>query len=86
MTLRRQEMWAAHLIRCALPGVGVKCHDDGSQPAMYDLDLLRESVPFGASEVTATVDAASMELHWRHYCIERSRVVGTGNSPVRNGA
>ncbi len=49
-------------MEAALLGVQVVQHDDGSRPSMYDLDLLREGVPFAAMEVTAAADGESIEL------------------------
>ncbi|NYJ73644.1 hypothetical protein [Allobranchiibius huperziae] len=60
--LRDEEMWVAACVENALLGVHVRQHDDGAQPSMYDLDLVRNDVVFGAMEVTAAADAASIEF------------------------
>lgn len=60
--MRGEELWVAACVEAALPGVRVAQHDDGSRPSMYDLDLLRDGVPFAAMEVTAAADAESIEL------------------------
>src|SRR5256714_6551180 len=45
-------------------GVPVKQHDDGSEPGMYDLDIVYPDRPFAALEITAAADSDSIEL-WR---------------------
>jgi hypothetical protein len=60
--MRGEERWVGDCIEAAMPGVRVIQHDDGSRPSMYDLDLVRDGVPFAAMEVTAAADAESIEL------------------------
>lgn len=52
----------AACIEAALRDVTVRYHDDGSRPAMHDLELSRGGVTFAACEVTAAADAESIEL------------------------
>lgn len=58
--LRGEEIWAAQLIAAALGDVEVVQHDDGSQPSMYDLDVMRNGRRFAAVEVTAAADGDSI--------------------------
>ena len=74
---RGEERWVAACIEAALPRVAVKPNDDGSRPGMYDLDLLRDGTSFGACEVTAAADAASIEL-WNLVNGRSERWVETG--------
>lgn len=60
--MRDEELWVGACVEDAMPGVQVRQHDDGSRSRMYDLDLLRAGVPFGAMEITAAADADSIEL------------------------
>lgn len=60
--LRNEELWVGACVEAALPGVQARQHDDGSRSSMYDLDLVRDGVPFAAMEVTAAADADSIEL------------------------
>lgn len=58
-----EEDWVAACIEAAFPGVTVRLHDDGTRPGMHDLDLIRDDGSiFGACEVTAAADSASIEL------------------------
>jgi hypothetical protein len=61
-SLRPEEQLAAACIRSALPGIEVEQHDDNSEPAMHDLNLVLRGRPFGAVEVTAAMDSESTEL------------------------
>jgi hypothetical protein len=54
-SLRAEERWAAKMIAKPL-GATVQPHDDGSQPAMYDLHLELLNGRTGAVEVTAAAD------------------------------
>ncbi|MDP9386835.1 MAG: hypothetical protein M3Q48_02625 [Actinomycetota bacterium] len=60
-TLRPEEEWARLMIEKAL-GVPVVQHDDGSRPAMHDLDILHDDRSVAAVEITAAADAPSIEL------------------------
>ncbi len=61
--LRWEEERARAMIERAL-GVPVKQHDDGSKRGMYDLDVLYPDRPPAAVEITAAMDAESVEL-WK---------------------
>ena len=56
------EAWVALNIEAALPGVGVRVHDDGTKNAMHDLDLCWGGRVFGACEVTAAADRSAIEF------------------------
>lgn len=60
--IRGDERWAADCIRLAIPGIDVCHHDDGTQPGMHDLDLVRGAERFGAVDITAVVDREATEL------------------------
>jgi hypothetical protein len=61
--LRREEKWAQEVIGRVLSATAEQ-HDDGSLPAMHDLDILRPGKPAAAVEITAAAASASIEL-WR---------------------
>lgn len=61
--LRVEEEWARRMVERAL-GACVVQHDDGTRPAMHDLDIEYAGRPGGAIEVVAAVDARCTEL-WR---------------------
>jgi hypothetical protein len=50
----------AACLEAALPGVNAVQHDDGPVPGMYNLDLTRGDIPFGACEITTAADAESI--------------------------
>lgn len=62
MRQRAEERWVASCIELATPGVTVRFNDDGSRPAMHDLDLYRGSSRIGVCEVTAAADSQTIEL------------------------
>lgn len=59
MKLRGEEEWARRMVSTALDAE-VTCHDDGSRPGMYDLDI----GDFGAVEVTAAIEPDAHTL-WK---------------------
>jgi hypothetical protein len=59
MKLRGEEEWARWMVSAAL-GAEVRCHDDGSHPGMYDLDI----GDFGALEITAAIEPEAHTL-WK---------------------
>jgi hypothetical protein len=61
-TIRPEEGWARECIRSALGDVEVRHRDDGSQPRIYDLEILYSDRSLAAAEVTAAADAESIEL------------------------
>jgi hypothetical protein len=62
--LRPEEEWARNVIAHALPSAQVSQHDDGSQPAMFDLAISYPDGRTGAAEVTTATDAEQLAL-WR---------------------
>jgi len=58
--LRGEEEWARVMIETAL-GSCVQQHDDGSQPSMYDLDIIGPEGVSGAVEVTAAASSAALQ-------------------------
>jgi hypothetical protein len=65
-SVRPEEQWARQLLSSALGNdVTVEHHDDGSEPGMYDLDLLTiDGSAFGAVEISAAGDPELTAL-WR---------------------
>jgi hypothetical protein len=61
--LRPDEEWARIALEAAT-GVPVTQHDDGSEPAMHDLDIRVPGEAVEAVEVTAAVDERATEL-WK---------------------
>jgi hypothetical protein len=59
-----EEVWAQACISLALPGVAVRQHDDGSEPRMFDLEVIHDGRISAAVEVTQAADAQSTEL-WK---------------------
>jgi hypothetical protein len=59
--LSPEEEWARSVISQTL-AVPVRQHDDGSEPAMYDFDILYPDRPAGAAEVTAAADPEAIEF------------------------
>jgi len=59
--LRPEEEWVRRLLEVEL-GVPVNQHDDGSRPALHDLDVIDGELERAAVEATAAVDAESREL------------------------
>jgi hypothetical protein len=57
--LRPYEEWARRVMQQEL-GVEIRQYDDGSQPSMYDLDVLRVGVT-AAAEIAAAVDSTATE-------------------------
>lgn len=60
--LRPEERWAMACIQHELPAWSVGQYDDGSQPGMYDLKIVRPDGAIGAVEVTAAHDKQRQEL------------------------
>ncbi len=56
----REEEWARRMMSAALDAE-VTCHDDGSLPGMYDLDI----GDVGAVEITAAIEPEAHTL-WKH--------------------
>jgi hypothetical protein len=61
--LRPPEEWARQLIERTL-GMTVRQHDDGTQPGMYDLDIISGNTVIGVVEVTAAVKPEAT-AYWR---------------------
>jgi hypothetical protein len=60
--IRGEEEWARRCVSRALCDVDVRHHDDGTRPAMHDLDILYSGGTTGAVEITAAADADCVEL------------------------